>query len=127
MGLGDRKQLDQTQASGPASSSDIGSDVTLNLDAVSTTARPEPSPISVSLPEALPPEERYEDLGLIGSGGMGEVRRVRDRIMGRVLAMKIQARPEHESALDRARFLAEARMTATLQHPGIVPVHECGA
>ena len=32
---------------------------------------------------------RYEDLGLIGSGGMGEVRLVRDRELNRILAMKI--------------------------------------
>jgi 23S rRNA G2069 N7-methylase RlmK/C1962 C5-methylase RlmI len=32
---------------------------------------------------------RYEDLGLLGVGGMGEVRRVRDRELNRVLAMKV--------------------------------------
>ncbi|WP_233561127.1 serine/threonine-protein kinase, partial [Sorangium cellulosum] len=58
---------------------------------------------------------------------MGEVRRVRDRIMGRVLAMKIQSTEACDATPDRARFLAEARLTAALQHPGIVPVHDCGA
>jgi serine/threonine protein kinase/formylglycine-generating enzyme required for sulfatase activity len=70
--------------------------------------------------------DRYEDLGLIGRGGMGEVRRVRDRSMDRVLAMKIQAAELAVSPPERARFFAEARVTATLQHPGIVPVHDCG-
>ena len=32
---------------------------------------------------------RYLDLGPIGMGGMGEVRRVRDRELNRVLAMMI--------------------------------------
>ena len=33
--------------------------------------------------------ERYPDMGRIGLGGMGEVRRVRDRHLNRVLVMKI--------------------------------------
>ncbi len=70
--------------------------------------------------------DRYVDLGLLGEGGMGEVRRVRDRRLGRTLAMKVAsaellARPEM-----LARFIAEAQATAQLQHPGIVPVHEPG-
>jgi hypothetical protein len=34
-------------------------------------------------------EARFEDLGLLGQGGMGEVRRMRDRDLGRTLAMKL--------------------------------------
>jgi serine/threonine-protein kinase len=69
---------------------------------------------------------RYERLGLLGTGGMGEVHRVRDHVLGRVLAMKtmasdLRARPEQV-----ARFLAEAQLTAQLEHPGIVPVHDMG-
>ncbi|MGK3997031.1 SUMF1/EgtB/PvdO family nonheme iron enzyme [Sorangium sp. So ce1024] len=104
------------------------SDVTFRLrETPPSPSSPEPSPISVTAPERLSAEERYEDLGCIGRGGMGEVRRVRDRIMGRVLAMKIQSAEARDAMPDRARFLAEARLTATLQHPGIVPVHDCGA
>ena len=71
--------------------------------------------------------DRYEDLGFLGGGGMGEVRRVRDRVTGRVLALKIV----HASLLDDgdavARFLAEARATQGLVHRHIVPVYEIGA
>lgn len=68
----------------------------------------------------------YEDLGLIGLGGMGEVRRVRDRRLNRLMAMKI-LRPEWSAdASAAARFVEEAQATAQLQHPGIVPVHEIG-
>ena len=70
--------------------------------------------------------DRYEDLGRIARGGMGDVRRVRDRAMGRVLAMKLMPWEMLDSPRDRARFLAEARMTAALQHPGIIPVHDSG-
>lgn len=68
----------------------------------------------------------YEDLGLIGLGGMGEVRRVCDRRLNRLMAMKI-LRPEWSAdAGAAARFVEEAQATAQLQHPGIVPVHEIG-
>jgi serine/threonine protein kinase/formylglycine-generating enzyme required for sulfatase activity len=69
---------------------------------------------------------RYEDLGPIARGGTGEVRRVRDHSLDRVLAMKIVHAPllKRPDALER--FVAEAKATAQLQHPGIVPVHDLG-
>ena len=66
---------------------------------------------------------RYRDLGPIGAGGMGEVRRVFDAQLNRVLAMKIigaAARPLED------RFVAEAQVVAQLQHPSIVPIHALG-
>jgi WD40 repeat protein len=66
-------------------------------------------------------EDRYEDRGLLGAGGMGEVRRVWDRRIGRVVARK-SAHSASEAM--RRRFAREAHLTARLQHPGIVPVHE---
>ncbi len=85
------------------------------------------SPRGEPLLTAPVPLERYEDLGPIGRGGMGEVRRVRDLQLGRQLAMKIILPPAMERPDRVHRFLEEARATAALQHPGIVPVHECGA
>ncbi|WP_437590258.1 protein kinase domain-containing protein [Sorangium sp. So ce1000] len=73
---------------------------------------------------ALP--ERYQDLRQLGSGGFGEVRRVLDRALGRVVAMKL-LRPELEQReRARARFLAEIRLAAGLSHPGIVALHDAG-
>ncbi|MCB9675161.1 MAG: SUMF1/EgtB/PvdO family nonheme iron enzyme [Alphaproteobacteria bacterium] len=69
--------------------------------------------------------ERYADLGSIGVGGMAVVHRVHDRELDRVLAMKIvRAADLSDAWIDR--FLAEARTTAQLQHPNIVPVHDAG-
>jgi serine/threonine protein kinase/formylglycine-generating enzyme required for sulfatase activity len=68
---------------------------------------------------------RYDDLGLLGVGGMGEVRRVRDRDLNRVLAMKILRR-DGADVSGVARFVEEAQATSQLQHPGIPPVHELG-
>jgi len=69
---------------------------------------------------------RYQDLGLIGHGGMGEVRRIRDRELNRVMAMKIIRPKIQGKPLALSRFLEEAQATAQLQHPGVVPVHEMG-
>ncbi len=72
------------------------------------------------------PGFRYEDLGTIGKGGMGQVRRVLDRDLKRVVAMKIGHASRMQDRQLLARFIAEAQTTAQLAHPGIVPVHELG-
>ena len=72
----------------------------------------------------LPP--RYEHRALIGLGGVGEVRRVLDREMKRVMAMKILHGFLMQSRSVVARFIEEAQATAQLEHPGIVPVHDMG-
>jgi len=73
---------------------------------------------------SLPP--RYELLGAIASGGMGDVLRVRDRVMRRVVAMKLLQRRFSGRPRLRARFEREARVTGQLEHPGIVSVHDMG-
>ena len=73
----------------------------------------------------LPPE-RYEYLGLLGSGGMGHVLRVRDLILNRSVAMKVLHTHHLQNATEKTRFLEEAQIEAQLQHPGIVSVHEMG-
>lgn len=74
----------------------------------------------------LAPEDRYEELGQLGRGGMGQVQMVHDWRLNRRVAMKIL----HPSWLKHRhwvkRFIEEAQMTARLQHPGIVPVHDLG-
>jgi len=70
--------------------------------------------------------QRYEDLGLLGRGGMGEVRRILDRDLGRTLAMKVASARVMSNPGALARFIEEAQVSAQLQHPGIIPVHELG-
>jgi formylglycine-generating enzyme required for sulfatase activity len=53
------------------------------------------------------------------------VRRVHDRMLDRTVAMKA-LRDDVVDVSAGARFLAEARATAQLQHPGTVPVHDVG-
>jgi serine/threonine-protein kinase len=96
--------------------------VTVGPQAAPHPAPPKPAPS----PGALKLPDRYERIDRIGSGAFGEVLRVRDRVLDRVLAMKV-LRPEVVAAAHmRARFLAEARITAGLSHPGIVAVHDLG-
>jgi formylglycine-generating enzyme required for sulfatase activity/serine/threonine protein kinase len=78
---------------------------------------------------------RYSIEGELGKGGMGAVLRVEDRTLARPLAMKVIRGQVEETRGVRTppiaprqlqRFLDEARITAQLDHPGIVPVHELG-
>ncbi len=72
-------------------------------------------------------EERYEVLEQIGRGGTGEVHRVLDRKLNRILAMKaIRADFAQKDPEGLHRFIAEAQATAQLEHPSIVPIHDMG-
>ena len=62
----------------------------------------------------------------IGTGGMGEVRRVQYRVLARTVAMKVMRLVLATSPSARLRFIREAQVTAGLQHPGIVAVHDQG-
>lgn len=67
---------------------------------------------------------RYVDLGRIGRGGMGEVRRVFDRELGRILAVKLIATRLVRRPDILARFIEEAQVAARLEHPNIVPIYD---
>jgi serine/threonine protein kinase len=64
----------------------------------------------------------YELRGLVGAGGMGAVLAADQKRMCREVALKV-VRPGMSPGA-RLRFLEEAKITAQLQHPHIVPVHE---
>jgi serine/threonine-protein kinase len=72
-----------------------------------------------------PAESRYEILETIGEGGMGTVYLAHDRELERDVALKV-LRAAAPSSDDRERILREARILASLEHPGIVPVHDVG-
>jgi len=68
-------------------------------------------------------QHRYELRRELGRGGMGHVLLSRDRTLGRQVAVKtIDA--SQASGVRRNRFLAEARITSQLAHPGIPPIHD---
>lgn len=99
------------------------------------------------------PEDRYAERGSsalrIGQGAYGEVTLVFDRLLGREVARKelrgetrsdvlpdrsateaalgeTQQGPDEATLRARQRFIAEARLTARLEHPSIVPIHDLG-
>ena len=77
-----------------------------------------------SEPELGPPA-RYSLIEFIGRGGMGEVYKAHDHRLDRMVALKL-LHPHRVSTHMRHRLLEEARVTAKLPHPGVVPVHDIG-
>ena len=69
---------------------------------------------------------RYEIRSLVGSGGMGEVYRAFDPMLGREVALKIMNAASSEKLDWIARFEREARAVGGLSHPNIVSVHDFG-
>lgn len=70
--------------------------------------------------------DRYTLTHLHAKGGMGRVWLARDAALGRQIALK-ELRPDQtDNSIVFSRFLYEAKITAQLEHPGIVPVYELG-
>src|SRR5688572_18187741 len=65
----------------------------------------------------------YEVVGLLGSGGMGEVYRARDRKLQRDVAIKILPDLFAADADRLARFQREAQVLASLNHPNIAAIY----
>lgn len=72
------------------------------------------------------PHARYWMGGELGAGAIGQVFEARDQHLGRSVAIKVLRSGEGISRERLGRFLAEAQITAQLEHPTIVPVHEIG-
>jgi serine/threonine protein kinase/tetratricopeptide (TPR) repeat protein len=70
--------------------------------------------------------DRYDVVGIIGAGGMGEVYRAFDPRLNRSVALKLLTSLTLSESEQRKRVLAEARSAASLNHPGIVTVYEVG-
>jgi serine/threonine protein kinase len=68
----------------------------------------------------------YEIVVLLGAGGMGEVYRARDSLLGRDVAIKVLPSFLSSDAERLRRFDQEARATAALNHPNILAVHQLG-
>lgn len=69
---------------------------------------------------------RFDELDLIGTGGMGLVVRAFDKDLRREVAIKVLAPQWLGSETETERFCAEARITGQLEHPYIIPVYELG-
>jgi eukaryotic-like serine/threonine-protein kinase len=69
---------------------------------------------------------RYRLDERIGAGGMGEVWRGTDEILGRTVAVKVVLPLLASDPEFVRRFLAEARAMASVSHPGVVSIHDYG-
>ena len=65
----------------------------------------------------------YEIVGLLGTGGMGEVYRATDPRLGRDVAIKVLPEGKHASPERGVRFGREARLLASINHPNIATIH----
>ena len=70
--------------------------------------------------------ERYTLTHLHAKGGMGRVWLARDGALGRQIALKELRPDQSDNSIVCSRFLYEAKITAQLEHPSIVPVYELG-
>ena len=103
--------------------------ITLPHDAVATLADPVPEngsekPKVAALRQADPAPASHLELGAqIAEGGMGLVVAGVDSALERSFAAKMLKPDTRTSSVAVRRFLNEARMTASLEHPHIIPVH----
>jgi serine/threonine protein kinase len=65
----------------------------------------------------------YEILSPLGRGGMGEVWRATDTRVDRAVALKVLPEEFFESEERRGRFDREAKLLASLNHPGIATLY----
>lgn len=71
--------------------------------------------------------DRYEILGKIGAGGMSDVYKAKDQVLGRFVAIKVLKQEFSEDTTFVSKFHAEASSAAGLEHPNIVNVYDVGS
>ncbi|MDB4966844.1 MAG: WD-repeat protein, partial [Myxococcales bacterium] len=93
------------------------------LDVTQTQTHDLPVASDRALDLTTVPAEHYAVVAEHARGGIGRVLRAEDRRLGRTVAVKELLRDDRGT---EQRFLREARVTARLQHPAIVPIYEAG-
>lgn len=108
-------------------------------------ARSAPPPVQIAPPETqtdLWPEtkevtgarifpgqrlaERYDVLGRLGRGGMGQVYKAYDVQLDETVAIKTLVRPSEEGSPEEARLLREVQICRRISHPNVVRVYDIG-
>jgi len=117
------------ESGGSPSAAELTQDPVLRLrlekaiaEIVSTEAAVGGAPSSASAPARGVPG-RFDSLEYHDAGGMGVVYRAFDRELGREVAYKVIKPDLRSDRKSVEKFLTEARITARLQHPGVVAVH----
>jgi tRNA A-37 threonylcarbamoyl transferase component Bud32/tetratricopeptide (TPR) repeat protein len=102
----------------------LQADVLSGLVDMAMSATQQPADDDV-VQELAVPDERYERGGVIGEGGLKTILSTEDRSTGRQVALAVPKGKDADADRIEA-FLREARITANLQHPNIVPVYDIG-
>jgi len=79
------------------------------------------TPILNSLKQCV---SRYEEITEIAVGGEKQITKAHDNLLNRHVALAFSVRAKNN--LDQEQFLREARLTANLAHPNIMPVYNIG-
>jgi len=72
-------------------------------------------------------DDKYEIVGLIASGGMGEIYLGVHRVLGNKRAIKVIHQEVEKEKDIRKRFIQEARLAASIDHPGIIQIMDFGS
>lgn len=115
---GDDSKTPGSAGKGPGGSSDLSRDMTA---ATPSGVAPRGAPASsIASGTRL---DHFEVLERIGAGGFGEVYRARDIRVDRLVALKVLPEDFLEGEERRARFEREAKLLASLNHPGIATLY----
>ncbi len=71
--------------------------------------------------------DRYEILSKVGAGGMSDVYKAKDHILGRTVAIKVMKAEFSEDVNFVTKFRSEAQSAAGLEHPNIVNIYDVGS
>lgn len=71
--------------------------------------------------------DRYEVLDKIGTGGMSDVYKAKDHILGREVAVKVLKQEFAEDVTFVTKFRSEAQSAAGLEHANIVNIYDVGS
>ena len=71
--------------------------------------------------------DRYEIISKVGAGGMSDVYKAKDHILGRVVAIKVLKQEFSEDINFVTKFRTEAQSAAGLEHPNIVNIYDVGS
>jgi serine/threonine-protein kinase len=101
---------------------------TSKLEALATsqTVVPKVAPTTFSVGPSRVAGQRYTIREFLGAGGVGDVVAALDGETRRVVALKTLQQGASAEPLVAYRFIEEARITAQLEHPSIIPIYDLG-